>query len=190
MRTTGLVSLLLTMAMACDVPEPEGKRVGRLDEGIPVPEFTFLEAQDRPFGLKDLKGKVWICSFIFTRCQTACPPMAMEMSNVQDEFLKEEDFRILSVTVDPAYDKPAVMAEYLKEYDYRPGRWYFVTGQRKDIVAFAKALKINNDPEDPLNHSAYFVLVDKTGKIRDYYNQADGEAMKTLRKDIRGLLAE
>ena len=190
MRTTGLVSLLLTMAMACDVPEPEGKRVGRLDEGIPVPEFTFLEAQDRPFGLKDLKGKVWICSFIFTRCKTACPPMAMEMSDVQDEFLEEEDFRILSVTVDPAYDRPAVMAEYLKEYDYRPGRWYFVTGQRKDIVAFAKALKINNDPEDPLNHSAYFVLVDKTGKIRDYYTQADGEAMKTLRKDIRGLLAE
>ena len=190
MRTTGMVPLLLAVIVACDAPEPEGKRVGRLDEGIPVPDFMFLEAQDRPLGLNDLKGKVWICSFIFTRCKTACPPMAHEMSDIQDEFIKESDFRILSVTVDPAYDKPAVMAEYLKEYDYRPERWYFVTGERRDIVAFAKGIKISNDPEDPLNHSTYFVLVDKTGKIRDYYNQTDGEAMKTLRKDIKGLLSE
>ena len=82
------------------------------------------------------------------------------------------------------------MAEYLKEHDYRPDRWYFVTGNRPDIVAFARAMKVASDPEEPLNHSVHFALVDKKGKIRDYYAQTDHERMKTLREDIRTLLAE
>lgn len=184
------LSLLLLLALACDAPKPEGKpRQGGLSAAIEVPNFTFLEAQDRAFGLKDLKGKVWICSFIFTRCKTHCPPMAFEMSELQDEFLKE-DFKILSVTVDPAYDQPEQMAEYLENYDARSERWYFVTGRRKDILAFMRAMKINSDPEEPLNHSIHFVLVDKMGKIRDYYAQTDHERMKTLREDIKTLLAE
>ena len=190
MKTLLLLPLLVA-ACSGDKPQPEGQpRQGNLSARIPVPEFKFLEAQDRPLRLKDLKGKVWICTFIFTRCKTHCPPMAVEMSTIQDEFLKEPDFRIVAVTVDPAYDKPKQMREYLTEYDSKPERWYFVTGNRKDIEAFRRGIKISGDPEEPLNHTVYFALVDKQARVRDYYLQTDDDRMDTLRKDIKTLLAE
>ena len=57
-------------------------------------------------------------------------------------------------------------------------------------MKFAFDLGINNDPDEPLEHSFYFALVDKTGTVRDYYSQQDHERMRVLRNDIRKLLAE
>ena len=73
-----LITTLLALACGCSKPPPpRHKREGNLQGVVKVPAFTFLEAHDQPFSLEDLKGKVWICSFIFTTCATRCPPMAM-----------------------------------------------------------------------------------------------------------------
>jgi hypothetical protein len=63
--------------------------------------------------------------------------------------------------------------------------------KQKDIKKFAHGgLRIQWHPDDPLIHSTYFVLVDREGLIRDYFNQTRRDEMKRLRKVIRTLLGE
>jgi protein SCO1/2 len=186
---TLLVPLLL-LAACGEQPEPLGARVAK-GEGLVVPDFSFLERGGRPYGLKDLKGKVWVAAFIFTRCRTTCIPMCGEMMELQDEFEDEPDFRIVATTVDPAYDTAARLKEFAQGYGADPERWLFLTGKRADIKKFAhEGLKIQWHPQDPLIHSTYFVLVDRDGRIRDYFNQTRREEMERLRKVIRTLLGE
>ncbi|WP_219914242.1 SCO family protein, partial [Bacillus paranthracis] len=42
--------------------------------------FQFTNQDGKPFGTKDLKGKVWVADFMFTNCQTVCPPMTANMA--------------------------------------------------------------------------------------------------------------
>jgi protein SCO1/2 len=156
-----------------------------------VPEFTFLERSGKPLEKKSLKGRVWIAAFIFTRCTTICIPMCGEMRALQDDFEEEKDFAIVATTVDPAYDTPAVLTEFAKIQGARRDRWYFLTGKHDDIKAFEyEGLKVPGDPENIRMHSNYFVLIDRQGKIRGYYQQSDAERMDKLRLDIKALLVE
>lgn len=156
-----------------------------------VPEFLLLERAGKAVGRDDLKGKVWVCSFIFTRCQTHCVAMSREMVSLQDEFLDHPDFVIVATTVDPANDTPAALRKFADAYKAKPDRWLFLTGDRDDIRAFAAdGLKIGWQPDEPLVHSTRFVLVDKQGRIRGYYELREEGRMDKLRSDIRALLAE
>ncbi len=191
MRTGAI--FILCLAAACGESEkrgPVGARIEKKD-ALRVPPFSFLERQGVPVGRDTLKGKVWLASLIFTRCQTSCIPMCGEMVELQDEFADAPDFRLVSTTVDPAYDTRAVLEEFAQGYGADPERWLFLTGKRKDIRKFAhEGLKIQWKDEDPLIHSTYFVLVDRDGTIRDYFNQTDKEEMQRMRSVIREVLAE
>jgi protein SCO1/2 len=176
---------------ACAEQKPIGK--SRLESGdaLEVGAFSFLERSGRPLSDKDLKGKVWVASLIFTRCGTTCPPMCGEMVELQEEFKDEPDFRIVAATVDPAYDTAEVLDKFGKSYDADPDRWYFVTGKLEDIRKFAaEGLRIIPwKADNPVEHSVVFVLVDRKGHIRDYFRQDDWEQMKRMRDVIRGVLA-
>ena len=182
---------LFLFLIGCSEPHATPNRGANLKGTTVVPDFMFLEAQDRPLRKKDLENKVWICSFIFTSCPTHCVEMSKAMKALQGEFEKESDFRIVAVTVDPARDTPEQLRYFGKQYEANPDRWYFLTGNRKDIVEFANTgIKAGVDPKDPLVHSLYFSLVDKKGVIRDVYHAREKDRMKQLRTDIRTLLAE
>ena len=43
-----------------------------------LPDFRLLERNGRTLGLADLRGKVWIADFIFTRCPGPCPRMTFQ----------------------------------------------------------------------------------------------------------------
>ena len=81
-----------------------------------VPDFTLTDARGRAVGRKDLAGKVWVADLIFTRCTDTCPLQTGEMARLQAEFAGEKELRFVSITTDPAYDTPAVLAQYA----YRP----------------------------------------------------------------------
>ncbi|MHC4816700.1 MAG: SCO family protein [Planctomycetota bacterium] len=191
MRAIPVLLLPLLLLAACgEKQEPMGAKVAQ-GEGLEVPAFSFLERGGRPYGLEDLKGKVWVASFIFTRCRTTCIPMCGEMMELQDEFEDEPDFRIVATTVDPGHDTAERLKKFGEGYGADPERWLFLTGKKEAIKEFAHGgLKIQWHPEDPLIHSTYFVLVDREGRIRDYFNQTRREEMERLRKVIRTLLGE
>jgi cytochrome oxidase Cu insertion factor (SCO1/SenC/PrrC family) len=166
---------------------------------IPLPEFTLIDQDGRHLGLIDLRGRAWIANFIFTRCATVCPRLTGEMAKLQ-EVLRDDpawpDLNLVSISVDPEHDDPQVLSDYASEHGADPGRWRFLTGSRDQIWQLCKEgfkLPVGEAPDDadmPIFHSAAFVLVDRIGRIRGYYQDLDGESGEALLRDLRAVLDE
>ena len=183
--------------------EHEGNSQERLLEGLQsfgaVPPFTFTERDGRRITLAELKGKVWLVNFIYTNCPDTCPIQSAQMREIQENFKKEKELRLVSITVDPARDTPEVLIEYANRFDADPARWFFLTGEKETIYKFAQegfrlgAVELPHEkrPESGATHthSPRFVLVGREGQIRGYYVSTDAEAMKRLRRDLKLLLA-
>ncbi|OGL61314.1 MAG: hypothetical protein A3J27_15295 [Candidatus Tectomicrobia bacterium RIFCSPLOWO2_12_FULL_69_37] len=103
-----------------------------------VPDFTLTDARGRAVGRKDLAGKVWVADLIFTRCTDTCPLQTGEMARLQAEFAGERDMRFVSITTDPAYDTPAVLAQYAARHKANLDTWFFLTGEEKAIARLAR----------------------------------------------------
>jgi cytochrome oxidase Cu insertion factor (SCO1/SenC/PrrC family) len=103
-----------------------------------VPDFALIERSGQPVTRADLLGKVWIASFIFTRCVEECPLVSNHMARLQDVFAAEPDVRLVSITVDPAYDTPEVLTRYAQSFAAQPQRWLFLTGDKATIYRLVR----------------------------------------------------
>ena len=180
-----------------------------------VPDFSLVERSGRTVTLADLRGKVWIASFVYTECKETCPLQTAHMAQLQRDLAGERDLRFVSITVDPKHDTPAVLSEYAKRYGADPDRWLFLTGDKRAIYRLAKeGFRLSvADPDDQAQgvipwpfgarpayathgskgiviHSSRLVLVDREARTRGYYDGTDPEAMKRLRRDVRTLLGK
>ena len=155
-----------------------------------IPQFEFTNSDGNTVTLDNLKGKVWVADFIFTTCTMACPMMTGNMNIVHKKFKKNDNVRLVSISVYPEFDTPEVLKNYASQYDADTEKWLFLTGKEdavKDIIR--DGFKIG-DYEDIIFHSEKFALVDKKGIIRAYYNGMKSEDMKQLKKDIDVLLKQ
>ena len=154
-----------------------------------VPDFSLTNQQGDSVSLSDLKGKIWVADFIFTRCPTICPVMTHEMVNLQSEF-DSQDVNFVSFTVDPERDTPDVLSRYAMQYGADKQRWHFLTGEKEQIHQLAnKGFKLAAAQHGGgFPHSTRFVLVTPEGGIYDYYDSRHKPDMKQLRKDVNALL--
>jgi cytochrome oxidase Cu insertion factor (SCO1/SenC/PrrC family) len=162
-----------------------------------VPPFALTEASGRTVTRDDLLGKPWIADFIFTRCSGTCPVMASSMSGLHEEFAKEpalSDLRFVSVSVDPEWDTPEVLRDYAKLCGADPARWWFLTGEYGDIHSLSqKGFHLGSGIDggtSEILHSTRFVLVDRQGRIRGYYDGTIPEEVQKLSKDARAVARE
>ncbi len=161
-----------------------------------VADFTLTEASGKPVGLADLCGKVWIASFIFTHCAGSCPIMTHYLAKAQQQLPVRDDLRLVSITVDPGRDTPTVLTKYAAKNDADRARWLFLTGEMPEIRRLAReTFKLAVDAtagtaEEPILHSSKFVLVDRNGAIRGYYDGLELETLKKLVRDVERVLAE
>jgi len=152
-----------------------------------VPDFELTNQRGEPFGLRDLKGKVWIADFIFTRCKGPCPAMSYRMKQLQEDL--PPMIGLVSFSVDPTFDTPERLREYGTRYEAADGRWWFLTGDKKRIYdlsldGFKLAAGEEWEREEwVIIHDERFVLVDAEGQIRGYYLGTDKEALARLRAD-------
>jgi len=154
-----------------------------------VPDFTLTGADGKPFEAASLRGKVWIADFVFTSCKESCPVLTARMKNVGRAVPGAE---LVSFSVDPANDTPDVLAAYAARYGAEPGRWHFLTGPVDEIervIGQGMKLALQRKEADIL-HANRFVLVDRTGKIRGYYDALAPDEMDALTRDARKTLAE
>ena len=126
-------------------------------------------------GLDDLKGSVWIADFIFTRCPGPCPLMSSRMAKLQETFREEASLKLVSITVDPEYDTSQVLSEYANLFQAREGRWFFLTGEKSRIHELAQSGFLVGGVQDVTVHSTRFILVDRKGRVRGYYDSQDDE---------------
>jgi protein SCO1 len=182
----------------------------------PVPTFSLVERSGRRVTLVDLRGMVWVTSFIYTECTETCPLQSLQLSRLQDEFSASPDLRLVSITVDPGHDTADVLARYAERYRADPIRWLFLTGPKGAIYALAKdGFKLAVQDASPaawgltppsilaprpafashgsqglILHSSRFVLVDRQGRIRAYHRTDDPESLAKLRVNVRTLLGQ
>lgn len=168
-----------------------------------VPAFTFAERNGAAISNDTLKGKVWIASFVFTRCSGTCPQVAATLARLQSELADVPNLRLVTFTIDPDRDTPEELKKYAERYRADPERWLFLTGGEKAIHALANdgfhvlaKKRPDGKPGDEFDHSTMLVLVDKAGRIRDYYDgmpPLDGPkdkyeaSLKRLIEDVRSL---
>lgn len=143
-----------------------------------IADFALSDSAGKPFTLADLKGKPSIVGFVFTRCTGPCPRITGNMRRIQD-LIAGVDVRLVTISVDPEYDTPAVLANYAAQVGADTGRWSFLTGPLAEVVKLSEKsfyLPMVRDDSQPvgtsITHRTWLTVVDRQGRIRGYY---DGE---------------
>lgn len=166
-----------------------------------VPDFSLVDRDGSRVALADLAGEPWIADFMFTRCGAVCPRMTQQMRAVVEALSAGREVTgrgvgIVSISVDPEYDTPEILAEFAEEHG-AVDDWHFLTGEVEIIDSlilegFLLALDRAPPPEvvvgpDPIVHSNRFVLVDGEAVIRGYYDAFDPREIERLLADVESL---
>ena len=201
-----LWSLLATVMLAIAFTAVMAPRWSRTELGEPpmilghAPEFSFLNRDGRTVSNADLAGRPWIANFIFTRCAISCPRLTQRMAQLESLLPSDLEVFRVSFSVDPEYDTAEVLQTYAESWDIEDPRWWFLTGDRevmRAVVMEGFKLAVDMDPPpgsfspgEPILHSTRFVLVDRDGSIRGYYDVVRGEEMERLARDLAAIVAE
>lgn len=170
-----------------------------------VANMRLLNQLGDTVNLYDIQGKVIVADFIFTSCASICPKLTANMVRMQQSFLKGGDpmkkidtsvVQFLSFTIDPERDSVERLKQYADRYGVDHDNWWLLTGQKDSIYNFIfQELKVDRyESEGPLDpnfaHTQRFVLLDKTFRVRGFYNGLDSTALAALSKDIGLLMIE
>ena len=160
--------------------KPAGGRVAELKPGDALPDYELLSENGKRVRFSDFRGKVVAFTFIFTRCPLPdfCPRMGGNFAAAREKLLANPNaptnWQFLSISFDPAVDKPAVLAGYADFY--RKGnadRWLFAAapmatlnelGPRIDLIVIREA-------GGSISHNLRTVVLGPDGRIR---KQLDG----------------
>ena len=200
LATTALLTVSALNANPGDEGTPEQSRVNPLfAEGLELPEFSLLERSGRPFGSQQLRGRVWIADFIFTRCPGICPTMTAQMARLQREMAghrRWSDLRLVSISVEPDHDTPEQLRKYAEVFQADPEQWLFLTGEREEIWdlcrnGFKQTVQENaQNSTIPIVHTPHFILVDRQRRIRGFYDSLQEPERERLRRDLERVLGE
>lgn len=171
-----------------------------LTDPLPLPPLELVDVEGAALTLDSLKGRVWLCDFFLTRCNGICPALNKRMHDLGkdlDTDMKYAGVGLLSITVDPVHDTPAVLKGHRARLEAGP-RWLHATWKDEKTAwrTIEEGFKLPVGPADksdtstPIMHSDLIVLVDAKGRIRGYYGGRDEREMKMLRGDLDRLLAE
>lgn len=169
---------------------------GGAEEALPVlgevPTFELTASSGETVSREDLSGAPYAVDFVFTRCVTSCPVLTHRMRAVGEGLVEGEDFRRVSISVDPGHDTPEVLRSF-KEERRLPEPWWFLTGEPAEVLAlvvdgFHLAVEPDpGNPVDPIAHSTKLVLADGRHRVRGYYDGLDPEDVAALDQDLRRL---
>jgi cytochrome oxidase Cu insertion factor (SCO1/SenC/PrrC family) len=153
-----------------------------------APPFSLTDENGKPFDSSQLAHQVWIADFVFTHCAGICPMMTQNLARFQ-KLTPGSSVQMVSFSVDPEHDTPAVLKAYGAEVKADESRWHFLTGTRAQTWEISKGMKLAVGPDtgDQVMHSSHFLLVDGDGKVRGIYDADDANFMKKLIDDSASL---
>lgn len=149
----------------------------------------------KKISFSDLKGKIILLDFFFTRCPSICPRLAVAMKKLQNSFTNNDSIvQFVSISVDPDHDSLPELRKWAKKYNVDGDSWWVLTGNRDSIYRFAinemKANIADQTVDTSFVHTEDFFLLDKDRIIRGWFNGLDSNAQKTLVRDIPLLMLE
>lgn len=113
-----------------------------------------------------VKGRTVTINFMFSSCREVCPPSTANLRKMQELLQARlgQDVLMLSISIDPSRDTPAVLARYVARHGIKPG-WLFLTASRGDVDRLRRRLASTDDQDEIAQH---------TGMLT-YGNEAAGQ---------------
>jgi protein SCO1/2 len=154
--------------------------------------FTLPDHNGQVRTMADFKGKLVVLFFGFTQCPDVCPTSLSEMAQAK-ELLGADGDRLqgLFISVDPERDTPAVLREYVTNFD--PG-FLGLYAAPTELEGLAKSYKLyykkvpgQTPTSYTMDHSAGSYVYDTEGRIRLYHRYGSGA--QALADDLKALLA-
>lgn len=171
----------------------------------PAPKFELTNQDNVKITNDTYKGKVYVLEFFFTTCPTICPKMNQSMLSIEKKFFGNPNFGIVSISIDPEHDTPAVLKDHRELLGVKSSNWNFLTGDKKYIIDLSnKGFNLysgeNSKVKGGFEHSGLFALIDKNGNIRCrkddfgnpilYYDGLEKKGVRYIQQDIAILLKE
>jgi protein SCO1/2 len=155
-----------------------------------VPPFLFKTQDGKLFSEKEFRNKITVLDFMFTSCPGPCPIMTNNMIHLYQDYEKVDEVQFVSITVDPNIDSEEILKQYANAHGVNDSRWQFLTSDLEAIKDLKKNGFMLYADELPRGHAVKFVLIDRDGRIRKYYDGTDKASMAVLRKDLNHLVKE
>ena len=163
--------------------------------GDAVPDFSLTNQDGKKISLKKYAGRTLLLTFVYTRCPMPdqCPLMSTNFALLNQELANnaalKDKVSLLSVSVDPAFDKPKVLRDYGLKYinSTRPdafARWELATGSNEEVTKVGKFFGLNYWPEkDQVIHNLRTVMISADGKVAKTYRGNEWKPDQVL-KDL------
>ena len=149
---------------------PDLSTVKPLTAGQTIPNFTLTDQANKRVTFSQFRGKVVAINFIYTSC--ALPNFCYRNTNtfgvIQKRFKAKlgRDLVLLTVTFDPARDRPDVLASYARTWKADPNTWHFLTGPVPDVQKLDHLFGVEFFPDEGLmNHSLHTAIIDRHGRL-------------------------
>jgi protein SCO1/2 len=162
-----------------------------LEPGGAVPDASFIDQDGRTLEISSLRGRVWALTFVYTRCPlpTFCPALEQRFAAAQRAIAGDarlEGVQLVSLSIDPAYDRPPVLKAHAERRDVNPRIWRLVTGDTDTVDRFGgrfglTVVRGNGRPEDFV-HSMKTAVVGADGRVRRIYSGSEWTAEELVRE--------
>lgn len=160
-----------------------------------IPDFEFISQDSVKLTQEFVAGKIYIADFFFTTCPTICPKMKTQMLRIYEKYKDNPNVILLSHSIDPRHDTPAVLKEFKSNLGIKGNSWQMVTGDKAKIFEIGQKSYMVSAADDPTQpggvvHSGAFILVDKNRHIRGIYDGTVPAKVDNLMEDMEVLLNE
>jgi protein SCO1/2 len=143
----------------------------RLKEGEIVPFFTLTNQDGARLTSEDFRGHPYVLTFVFTRCPVPnfCPRISHNFSQVEEGIKSDSKLagtRLLSITIDPGFDRREILKAYGEHLQADFGIWSFATGEPAQIDRLTQNFAVLVQPESgTISHGLATALVGSDGTI-------------------------
>ncbi len=165
--------------------------VPRLKRGDALPAIALVDERGTAITAADFEGQLTVVTFIFTRCPVPefCPRIASRFKELQTALAGDrslpQNTRLLSITIDPRFDTPAVLDTYARSIGADYGRWRFATGDPDEVLRVARLFSVYMEQNGALlDHTLATAVIGPDGRLVEIWR---GNGWKT--SEVTGALA-
>ena len=166
------------------------KSVRNVSKNHTVANFSLTNQNGITITNKDYENKIYVVDFFFTSCPTICPIMTNNMLKIQDEFIDNDDIKLLSMSVTPEIDNVEILKQYAIEKGVNDSKWNITTGPKKHIYELARksyfaVVEQGDGGLQDFIHTPNFILIDTKKQIRGIYDGTNENEILRLIADIK-----
>jgi protein SCO1/2 len=165
--------------------------------GEVVPDFALVNQDGKRIHFHQYHGKALLLTFIYTRCPLPdyCPLMSKNFAQIMEQVRSDPKLfpstHLLSISIDPEYDKPAVLRAYGLDCAGNPhsfDHWEFASGTPEQVRKVAEFFGLKYWTEGgQIVHALVTALIGPDGKVVKIYRGNDWHPADVL-TDLRTLL--